>query len=181
MEFLVNTRLPTMLTRQGARGQTIGMLAGREDRWGRKITPVQAAGRWLGINIISVSPEQTRAITEVRAQDLRKEMYRVKNDPCKSEAAKAAAEAGYREKIAELAGEAPAAILPIKKKPGNEVVFAALIEMERQGILRTGPPSRSIEIGGILATLTMELYREYLGKSSDVIHRRMEPLVISEK
>jgi len=27
----------------------------------------------------------------------------------------------------------------------------------------------------------MEQYREYLGKSSDVIHRRMEPLVISEK
>jgi hypothetical protein len=76
LEYMANTWLPGMLTRQGALGYTGKAIAGGEDRWGREVSFGQALGRWFGFNIVSVSPEQSRAQVAVKIQDLHKEMAR---------------------------------------------------------------------------------------------------------
>jgi hypothetical protein len=179
VEFLANTWLPTMITRQGALGQTASMLAGREDKWGREVTAAQAAGRWLGVNIVSVSPEQTRAIASTRIQDLRKELYRIQNDPSKTEDEKQAAIGRYRERLADVAAESPTAVLPILKNKGADRVYEALVELLKTGALRSGPPSRTVEIHGIEAKMSMEQYRGYLEKSSEIIHKKLEAIIAS--
>lgn len=179
LEYMANTWMPSMLTRQGALGYVGKFIAGDEDRWGRSVNLSQAAGRWFGVNIVSVSPEQSRAQVSVQVQELHKEMARIEADPSRSPEEKAAYKARMNEKIAEIAQEAPAAILPITKAKGHDVVYEALQAMAAKGILHTSPPSLSVEITGIPMKMSMEQYREYLDKSSEIARRKLEVLVSS--
>jgi hypothetical protein len=179
LEYMVNTWAPSMLTRQGALGYMGKLALGGEDRWGREVTAPQALGRWFGFNIVSVSPEQTRAEASVKIQDLRKEMARIEADPSRSDEEKAAYRARLNERLAEIAQEAPAAVLPITKGKGRDPVYEALTAMAARGILHTGPPSRSVEIHGIPLKMTIDQYREYLDRSSELARARLQPLVDS--
>ncbi|MCX5819737.1 MAG: hypothetical protein NT047_07485 [Deltaproteobacteria bacterium] len=177
---LAFTFLPSMISPiEGALGYTIDAVRGKEDRWGREVTPAQAAGRWLGFNVVSVSPEQSAAIAGVRIQELKKEFSRMDADPSISDERKAAAKERMQESIAGYAWENPTSVLPIQKKKGNDPVFTALVEMVKKGILKTGPPGRSIEIAGTPYKMTLDQQREYFDKSSEIAHRKLEGLVTS--
>lgn len=173
LEFMANTWMPSMLTRQGAIGYTGKMLAGGEDRWGREVSFGQALGRWFGLNIVSVSPEQTRAQAAVKIQDLRKELARIEADPSRSSEEKGAYLQRMNERLGRIAEESPAAVLPITKARGRDPVYDALKDMAARGVLHTGPPSRAVEIGGIPRKMSLEQYRSYLEKSSELARRRL--------
>lgn len=177
LEYMANTWMPSMLTRQGAIGYTARAIAGGEDRWGREVTAGQALGRWFGVNVISVSPEQTRAQASVKIQDLRKEQARIEANPAYDEEEKKGYERRLNERLAMLAEEAPAAVLPITKAKGHDPVYEALREMAQKGILHTGPPSRSVEIAGVPYKMSLEQYRTYLDRSSDAARQRLGTLV----
>ncbi len=179
LEYMGNIWIPSMATRQGAIGYAGRAIAGGEDRWGREVSAGQALGRWFGINIVSVSPEQTRAQASVRIQDLRKEQSRIEANPSYDEEEKQAYAKRLNEKLAVIAREAPAAVLPITKAKGKDRVYEAMQEMAAQGILRTAPPSRSVEIAGTPFKMTMEQYGRYLEKTSEIARKRLLPLVDS--
>jgi hypothetical protein len=180
VEHVAFTFLPSMLSpSKGALGTTWDAAFGKEDRWGREVTPGQAAGKWLGLNIIAVSPEQSAAMFGVKIQDMKKELGRIDADPSISEERKKDYHARLQEKIAEVAEQSPEAILPIRKQKGDDPVYNALIEMVKKGTLKTGPPGRSIEIAGTPFKMTLAQYREYLDKSSEIAHRKLRALVES--
>jgi len=180
LEYMANIWIPSMFTRQGAIGYTGRAIAGGEDRWGREVSAGQALGRWFGVNIVSVSPEQTRAQASVRIQDLRKEQSRIEANPSYDEEDKAAYAKRLNEKLAEIAQEAPAAVLPITKAKGKDPVYEALQAMAAKGILHTAPPSRSVEIAGIPFKMTMDQYGRYLEQTSEIARKRLLTLVDSE-
>jgi hypothetical protein len=177
LEYMANTWAPSMLTRQGAIGYTGKAIMGTEDRWGRTVSLPQAAGRWFGLNIVSVSPEQSRAQVSVKIQELHKELSRIEANPSYSEEEKAAYRSRMNERLAVLAEASPSSVLPILKAKGPDPVYDALKEMAGKGILHTAPPSRSVEIGGIPYKMTMDQYRIYLQKSSDLARPRLAVLV----
>ncbi|HPX31374.1 MAG TPA: hypothetical protein PKW92_09850 [Smithella sp.] len=179
LEYVVNTWMPSMFTRQGAAGYTGKAMMGQEDRWGKKVTIPQAAARWFGVNIVSVSPEQSRAQVSVRLSDLHKEMARVEADPSRSEAEKNAYRRRLNESKAALSEEAPAAVLPITKAKGHDPVYDALREMAAQGILRSSPPARSLNLHGIPVKMSMEQYRDYLDTSSTLARQKLAAVVNS--
>jgi hypothetical protein len=177
-EQLAFTFLPSMLSpSQGAIGYTYSAIAGKEDRWGREVTPAQALGRWFGFNVVSVSPDQTAAIAAVRIQELKKEMARIDSDPSISDERKAASKERMQAKVAGYAHENPESVLPILKAKGEDPVHAALVDMVREGSLKTGPPSRSVEIAGTPVKMTLNQYREYLQRSSDAARPRLAALI----
>lgn len=143
------------------------------------MTAGQALGRWFGFNIVSVSPEQTRAQASVRIQDLHKEMARIEADPSYDESDKAAFKTRMNEQLAKVAEEAPAAVLPITKGKGKDPVYDALLGLAERGALTSGPPSRAIEIAGIPFKMTMAQYKDYLERSSEIARQRLSPLVSS--
>ena len=180
MEHVAFTFVPSMLSPSfGAAGYTWDAAMGKEDRWGREVTPLQATGRWFGFNVVAVSPEQTAAIAGVKIQDKKKELARVEADPSISDERKKDYRVRLQEEIAEAAQTSPEAVLPIKKQKGEDPVFNAMVEMVRKGSLKTGPPSRSIEIAGTPYKMTLTQYREYIEKSSEIAHRKLEGLVSS--
>lgn len=179
LEYMANTWAPSMLTRQGAIGYTGKAIMGDEDRWGRSVSLPQAAGRWFGLNIVSVSPEQSRAQVSVKIQELHKELSRIEANPSYSEEEKEAYRSRMNERLADLAEESPSSVLPILKAKGQDPVYDALKEMAKQGTLHTAPPSRSVEIGGIPYKMTMDQYRVYLQKSSDIARPKLQALVLS--
>jgi len=180
VEYMANTWMPSMLTRQGAIGYTGRAIAGGEDRWGREVTGAQALGRWFGANIVSVSPDQTRAQASVRIQEKRKELSRIEANPSYDEKEKAAYRQRFNEELAEVAKEAPAAVLPITKAKGPDPVYEALRGMAAAGSLHTGPPSRSVEIAGVPLKMTPAQYGRYLEASSETARRKLLPLVGAE-
>jgi len=179
LEYMANTWMPGMLTRQGAAGYTGRWMMGGEDRWGREVTMTQALGRWFGLNIVSVSPEQSRAQTSVKIQDLHKEMARINADTSRSDEEEFAYQQQMNAEISYLAEQAPAAILPILKAKGHDVVYDALKEMAAKDILKTGPPSQTMEINGVPLKMSMEQYRDYLDRASVIARRKLEPMVTS--
>ena len=93
---------------------------------------------------MAVSPAQTRAIAAVNIQDLRKDLYRIQNDPNASDIRKADAETRYREKLAEIAATgASGAVLPIVKKKGEDSVYNRLIQMLEAGAALPCPAPRA--------------------------------------
>jgi hypothetical protein len=179
-EHLALTFAPSALgISQGAVGYTGRALFGKEDRWGREVTPAQALGRWFGVNVLTMSPDQSAAIAAVRVQELKKELARIEADPSISEERRQASRERMQEKIADYAEDNPEAVLPITKAKGSDPVFEALLEMVKQGTLKTGPPSRTLEIGGVPSKMTIEQYREYLEQSSATARKRLAPLVTS--
>jgi len=176
VEALANVWTPAMLTRQGAIGHTGKALIGGEDRWGREVTAGQALGRWFGLNITAVSPEQTAAQASVKIQDLKKELSRVKADQRYDDEEKAEREERMREKIAEIGREAPVSVLPILKDKGKDPVHDALLAMVEEGSLRSGPPSRTVEIGGTPYRMTLPQYQAYLEQSSRTARPRLQKL-----
>ena len=179
LEYMANTWMPSMATRQGAAGYAVKAATGEEDRWGRTVSPGQALGRWFGMNIVSVSPQQTRAQASVRIQDLRKEMARIDANPSYDEKEKEAFRARLNERLALVAEEAPAAVLPITKAKGHDPVYDALQAMAAKGNLHTGPPSRSVSIAGVPYKMTMAQYEEYLDRSSEIARKKLSGLVTS--
>lgn len=179
-EALINIWTPSMITRQGAAGFTAKALIGGEDKWGREITVPQALGRWFGVNVVAVSPDQTRAQAAVKIQDLQKEMSRVKADQSYTKEQKEARQKRLHEKLAEIAQESPTSILPVTKAKGKDPVYDALIEMVRSGALHTAPPAKTIQIAGISYPMTMKQYRIYLDYSSKLARPKLVALVQSE-
>ena len=175
MEFLAFTWAPSMLSPKGALGYSVKAAEGEKDRWGKRVTPGQAAARWFGVNVVAVSPSQTRAIASVKAQDLRKELYRIKNDPAVSEERKAAAERRYRERLAEIARTgASGAVLPIVKRKGKDPVYDELVRMLEQGDSLPGPPSRTFFFGGVKQKMSDEQFDFYLDRASERARPRLE-------
>jgi hypothetical protein len=83
------------------------------------------------------------------------------------------------ERLARVAEEAPAAVLPITKAKGPDAVYEALKDLAGRGALHTGPPSRSVEIGGAPMKMTMPQYEQYLERSSAAARPRLLALVNS--
>ena len=116
---------------------------------------------------MAVSPAQTRAIAAVNIQDLRKDLYRIQNDPNASDIGKADAETRYREKLAEIAATgASGAVLPIVKKKGEDSVYNRLIQMLEAGAALPGPPGRTFYRHGEKYTMDLDQYETYLERSS---------------
>ena len=179
-EHLIFTFAPSAFSpSQGALGYGIKAATGDEDRWGRKVTPAQAAGRWLGINVVTVSPDQTAAIAGAKIQELKAAQSRIEADPSISDERKQESRDRLQEKLAKTAEASPTAILPILKAKGEDPVYDALRQMVRDGTLKSTPPGRSIEIGGIPFKMTEVQYKEYLEKSSEIARTRLQPLVES--
>ncbi len=80
-EWLYNKWAPTMLTREGAAGYTARAVTGEKDRYGRKVTPEQAVGRWMGVNIVSPTPMQAAVEKRAKISDLKAALYRALRDP----------------------------------------------------------------------------------------------------
>jgi len=179
VQFLAFTWMPSMLSPdKGALGYSIKAVEGKKDKWDKKVTPGQAFARWFGFNIVAVSPSQTRAIAAVNVQDLRKELYRIKNDPQKSDEQKAAAEQRYRERLAEIAETgASGAILPIVKKKGKDPVYETLIRMLKQGASLPGPAGRTFSWGGVKHKMGNDQYENYLERTSNMARPRLERLM----
>ena len=131
------------------------------------------------MNIVSVSPEQSRAQVAVRLQDMHKELARIEADPSRSEKQKERFRRRFDQAKADLAEHAPAAILPITKAKGHDPVYEALKDMAAQGILRSSPPSRTVDLHGIPIKMSMAQYKDYLESSSDIARRKLSPLVNS--
>ncbi|EFK06726.1 DNA repair protein [delta proteobacterium NaphS2] len=182
VEFLAFTWLPSMLSSRGALGYTAKAIEGEKDRWGKKVTPEQAFFRWFGFNVVAVSPSQTRAIASVKVQDLRKELYRIKNDPSISEERKVAAESRYRERLAEIARTgAQGAVLPIKKQKGPDPVHDELVRMLEAGEHLPGPLSRTFTLAGIRRKMTDEQFDFYLNRVNSLARPRLERLMTSPR
>jgi hypothetical protein len=98
-EWIYNKWSPSMLTRQGAAGYTSKI--GEKDRAGRTITPGQAAGRWLGFNIIAPTPEQAAKEAKYKNLDLKKSLSQILKDPTVEAEKKQRAIKEYQERITE--------------------------------------------------------------------------------
>jgi hypothetical protein len=101
-EWLLNKWMPTMLTRQGALGSTVKAITGQEDKYGKKVTPAQAAGRWVGINIVSPTKQQTDKERQFLALQARQWLGQIAKDPTVSPAKKQDALKRYKERLAEI-------------------------------------------------------------------------------
>jgi hypothetical protein len=77
---------------------------------------------------------------------------------------------------AESSNIEPAAVLPILKGKGQDPVYENLLKMVEKGTLRSGPPSRTVEIGGTPYSMTLEQYRRYLDASSAAARPRLARL-----
>jgi hypothetical protein len=80
-EWLYNKWAPTMLTREGAAGYTARAATGEKDRYGRKITSGQAAGRWVGVNIVAPTPMQAAVERRAKVAQLKAALSRALRDP----------------------------------------------------------------------------------------------------
>jgi len=98
VEAIAFTWAPSMLSRKGALGYSYSAAFQGEDKWGRKVTPAQAIARWFGINIVTISPKQTKVIKRAKIKQLRTDLYRIMTDPRKGKSEKKRARATYREK-----------------------------------------------------------------------------------
>jgi hypothetical protein len=58
-EYVYNKWAPSMLSRYGALGTSAKYATDQEDRYGKKVSLPQAAGKWVGVNIVSPTPLQT--------------------------------------------------------------------------------------------------------------------------
>lgn len=95
-EWMYNKWAPSMLTRQGAAGYTASI--GQQDKYGRTITPEQAAGRWVGVNIVSPTPKQVALERRGKLSELKSSLIRIMADPTISPERKRAAQIEYQEK-----------------------------------------------------------------------------------
>jgi len=98
MEAIAFTWVPSMLSRKGALGYSYSAAFQGKDKWGRKVTPGQAVGRWFGINIVTISPEQTKVIKKAKIKQLRSDLYKIVTDPRKGTAEKERAKKTYKER-----------------------------------------------------------------------------------
>lgn len=79
--YVYNQFAPSMFTPYGALGYTKTALTEEVDRYGRKVSPGQALGRYFGINIIEPSAVQTAKQRKAKAFELRSELARILKDP----------------------------------------------------------------------------------------------------
>jgi len=101
-EWLYNKWAPTMLTRTGAAGYTARAVTGQEDRYGRKVTPGQAAGRWFGVNIVAPSPKQSAIEMRSQMKELTGSLARIVADPTVSQERKKAAIQEFQKQLQEI-------------------------------------------------------------------------------
>lgn len=93
---------PSMATTGGAGGYTYRAITGEPDRYGKVVSPEQAAGRWVGFNIVSPTPIQAAKEKQARMFDLRTSLGRILKDPTASSEKKADAIKQYQESVKEL-------------------------------------------------------------------------------
>jgi hypothetical protein len=102
---LATTFIPPMLTKEGALGYTYKAAVGKDDKWGREVTPAQAIGRWFGFNLLETTPKQTYVIKKGMINDVRSNLYRVLTDPSMNDKEKEEYKDRARSKISELVNE----------------------------------------------------------------------------
>jgi hypothetical protein len=91
---------PAMLTRQGALGWSLSV--GDKTKTGHKITPMDAATRWFGINVNAVSPTQRLIEMKGKQNELRKSLIKIQLDPTVSKESKKSAQEQYNKQLKEL-------------------------------------------------------------------------------
>jgi ppGpp synthetase/RelA/SpoT-type nucleotidyltranferase len=101
-EWLYSKWAPTMLTRYGALGYTARAIEGGKDIYGRAVTPGQAAGRWVGVNIVAPSPMQAIREKRARIMELRGSLARIMKDPSLSGEKKAQALRNFMEQVKQM-------------------------------------------------------------------------------
>jgi hypothetical protein len=113
-EYLMNQWLPSSLAigtqhagggvfgPGSAVGYTIDALSGNKDRYGREVTPDQAALRWIGVNLVTPNAQQTRGQVAGRAADLKKSLIRILTDPQEDTAKKAEAMRQFQKEMGDL-------------------------------------------------------------------------------
>ena len=94
-EWLYNKWAPTAFTQYGALGYTYKAATGEKDKYGRTASPGQAAGRWLGFNVVTPSPQQTAKERDYRKKQLAQSLSAVIKDPTKSKQEKEAAQKNF--------------------------------------------------------------------------------------
>lgn len=101
-EWLYGKWAPSMLTREGAGGYTLRV--GEKDRYGRTISPEQAAGRWVGLNIIAPTTQQGAIEKRAREKELLSSLYRILKDPTITEEKKQRARDEFLKRAREIRG-----------------------------------------------------------------------------
>jgi hypothetical protein len=79
MYWLYTKWAPGAFTKEGALGYTARV--GKEDRYGRTVTPGQAAGRWFGLNITAPTPEQADNYRKYFVGTLQREVRQAMKNP----------------------------------------------------------------------------------------------------
>jgi hypothetical protein len=79
MYWLYTKWAPGAFTKEGALGYTARI--GEEDRYGRTVTPGQAAGRWFGVNITAPTPEQAENYRKYFVGTLQREVRQAMKNP----------------------------------------------------------------------------------------------------
>lgn len=101
-EWVYNKWAPSMLTREGALGITQRYASGEKDKYGRKVTGPQAAGRWLGVNIIAPTPLQIAKERKFKESELKTSLMKIVKDPTVKLGEKERAMGEYRKQLGEL-------------------------------------------------------------------------------
>jgi hypothetical protein len=105
-EWLMQTwGMPSMLSTRGAAGYTQRAASGEADKYGRTVTPGQAAARWFGVNVIAPSPLQSVRERRAMAAELKGSLMGIMKDPSVSSLKKQAAQNNYLKRMQELQGE----------------------------------------------------------------------------
>jgi hypothetical protein len=103
-EWLYNKWMPSMLTSFGALGTTGQYIRGEKDRHGREVTGPQAAGKWVGFNIVAPTPAQSAKERRALIMDAKQSLYRIMKDPTMPQRKKTDAVQRYQSRIREIQG-----------------------------------------------------------------------------
>jgi hypothetical protein len=97
LEWFYNQMAPSMLTQMGALGYFADI--GTKDKYGRTVTPEQAVGRLVGVNLNEVNKQVRVVSKKYQIDELRKEFGRIMGDPKSSQAKKQMARENFMKEI----------------------------------------------------------------------------------
>jgi hypothetical protein len=99
VEWGANLFLPSFVTRHGFRGYAHRAITGQRDQWGRKITPLQAAGRAVGANIGTLNKRQLKVMRKARMKAAFADFFREYHDPRASDSRRQELKRKYRDAL----------------------------------------------------------------------------------
>lgn len=100
MEWIYLQFGPNAFSSKGSLGKTIGI--GDKDKWGRTITPEQAALSWFGVNIYAPTKTQGAIEKKARIKQLEADLIKVLTDPNISTKRKAEYQKTFGKRVAEI-------------------------------------------------------------------------------